>query len=101
MAAVPTKQSAPQGASQGKQSMTDVQALRQRARQNIESGAVTTDYTGDRDTIVSPQIHSRALAAILPHSKLVVLEGVGHMAHHVATDRVIAAIEEVTALPGR
>jgi hypothetical protein len=24
-----------------------------------------------------------------------VLEGVGHMPHHVATDRVIAAIEEV------
>jgi pimeloyl-ACP methyl ester carboxylesterase len=63
--------------------------------------APTVIITGDRDTIVSPQIHSRALAAILPHSKLVVLEGVGHMPHHVAADKVIAAIEEVTALPGR
>ncbi len=28
-------------------------------------------------------------------SKLVVLEGVGHMPHHVASDRVVAAIDEL------
>lgn len=54
-----------------------------------------TIITGDRDDIVSPDRHARALAAEIPHSKLIVLEGVGHMPHHVATDRVIAAIEEV------
>jgi pimeloyl-ACP methyl ester carboxylesterase len=57
--------------------------------------------TGDRDTIVSPEIHSRALATILPHSKLVMLKGVGHMPHHVATDDVIKAIDEVATLPSR
>jgi pimeloyl-ACP methyl ester carboxylesterase len=59
--------------------------------------APTVIIAGDRDTIVSPDIHARALAAKLPNSKLVVLEGVGHMPHHVASDRVVAAIDEVTA----
>src|SRR5262245_17275570 len=57
--------------------------------------APTVIITGDRDTIVSPDIHARALAAKLPNSKLVVLEGVGHMPHHVASDRVVAAIDEL------
>ena len=30
----------------------DLKAVRQRARQNIESGAITTDYTGDRNAIL-------------------------------------------------
>jgi len=55
----------------------------------------TTVITGDRDTIVSPRIHSRALADTVPHSKLIMLEGVGHMPHHVARDRVVEAIEDV------
>jgi pimeloyl-ACP methyl ester carboxylesterase len=53
--------------------------------------------TGDRDVSVTPRIHSFALVKQLPHAKLVVLEGVGHMPHHVATDRVIDAIEEIAA----
>jgi pimeloyl-ACP methyl ester carboxylesterase len=59
--------------------------------------APTVIITGDRDTVVSPDIHARALAAKLPNSKLVVLDGIGHMPHHVAPDRVIAAIDEVAA----
>jgi len=54
-----------------------------------------TIITGDRDEIVSPRLHSLALAETLPHSKLIMLEGVGHMPHHVARDRVIEAIEDV------
>jgi pimeloyl-ACP methyl ester carboxylesterase len=57
--------------------------------------APTVIITGDRDTIVSPDIHARAFAAKVPQSKLIVLEGVGHMPHHVAPDRVAAAIDEV------
>jgi pimeloyl-ACP methyl ester carboxylesterase len=53
--------------------------------------------TGDRDTIVSPDIHARAFAAKVPQSKLVVLEGVGHMPHHVAPDQVVSAIDDVAA----
>lgn len=52
---------------------------------------------GDRDTVVSPKIHARELVSVLPDSKLVLLEGVGHMVHHAAPERVIAAIEEVVA----
>jgi pimeloyl-ACP methyl ester carboxylesterase len=59
--------------------------------------APTTIITGDRDTVVIPRIHAHALAAVLPHSKLVVLEGVGHMPHHVARERVVAEIEEMMA----
>jgi pimeloyl-ACP methyl ester carboxylesterase len=59
--------------------------------------APTVIITGDRDTVVSPDIHARALAAKLPNSKLVVLDGVGHMPHHVSPDRVVAAIDEVAA----
>jgi pimeloyl-ACP methyl ester carboxylesterase len=59
--------------------------------------APTVIITGDRDTVVSPDIHARAFAAKVPQSKLIVLEGVGHMPHHVAPDRVVAAIDEMTA----
>jgi pimeloyl-ACP methyl ester carboxylesterase len=55
--------------------------------------------TGDRDTMVSPEINARALAATVPRAKLVFLPGVGHMPHHAAPDAVIAAIEELA--PGR
>ena len=57
--------------------------------------APTIIITGDRDASVTPQIHAFALAKQLPKAKLIVLEGVGHMPHHVATDRVIDAIEEI------
>lgn len=57
--------------------------------------APTIIITGDRDEVVSPELHSRTLAAAVPRSKLVVLEGIGHMPHHAAPDRVIAAIEEI------
>jgi pimeloyl-ACP methyl ester carboxylesterase len=52
--------------------------------------------TGDRDEIVSPEIHAKAIAAILPHAKLVVLPGVGHMLHFAAPERIVAAIGEIS-----
>jgi pimeloyl-ACP methyl ester carboxylesterase len=51
--------------------------------------------TGDRDTMVSPEINARALAATVPSAKLVFLPGVGHMPHHAAPDAIIAAIDEL------
>jgi pimeloyl-ACP methyl ester carboxylesterase len=56
----------------------------------------TIIITGDRDTIVSPDINARALAAMLPRAKLVFVEGVGHMLHHAAPATVAAAIDELT-----
>src|SRR5256885_11357664 len=40
--------------------LTDVQTLRQRARQHIEQGAITETYGADRDTVVN--VLNQALA---------------------------------------
>ena len=40
--------------------LTDIQTLRERARQHIENGAVTEGYTADRETVV--KILNEALA---------------------------------------
>lgn len=61
----------------------------------VEIVAPTVIITGDRDTIVSSDIHSRALAATLPHARLIVLPGVGHAVQHVAADLVIAETERL------
>ena len=53
--------------------------------------------TGDRDTIVSPLHHAMELAAAVPHAKLEVLPGFGHMLHHAAADKVIAEIERLNS----
>jgi len=57
-----------------------------------EITAPTVIITGDRDRIVSPEIHSKALAATLAHAKLVVLPGIGHAVQHVAVDVIAAEI---------
>jgi pimeloyl-ACP methyl ester carboxylesterase len=56
----------------------------------------TVVLTGDADNTVSPTLHSRAIAAILPDARLVILPGIGHMPQHVATDEVMAAIDSVS-----
>ena len=56
----------------------------------------TIIIAGDCDTMVSPDINARALAAVLPRAKLVFLKGIGHMPHHAAPDIVAAAIDELT-----
>jgi len=54
--------------------------------------------TGDSDRTVSPAIHSRALAEALPHARLIVLPGVGHMPHHVAPEIVAAEVSRMAGL---
>jgi len=49
--------------------------------------------TGDADKTVSTNRHSRPFAAAVPHAKLIVLPGVGHMVQIVACDLVISEIE--------
>jgi pimeloyl-ACP methyl ester carboxylesterase len=58
--------------------------------------APTVVLTGDADATVSPDMHSRAIAAALPDARLVILPGIGHMPHHVATETVIEAIDSVS-----
>jgi pimeloyl-ACP methyl ester carboxylesterase len=55
----------------------------------------TIIITGDRDALVSPEINARALAAVLPSAKLVLLKNIGHMPHHAAPEVVAAAIDEL------
>jgi len=57
----------------------------------------TVIMAGTRDMVVAPRRHAFAFAEALPAAKLVALPGIGHMLHHVAADRVIAEIEELTA----
>jgi pimeloyl-ACP methyl ester carboxylesterase len=53
--------------------------------------------SGDADKTVSPDIHSRPLAAIVPGAKLIMLPDVGHMVQNAAPDLVIGEIEAVAA----
>ena len=46
-------------------------------------------------TRVSPRHHAMRLAAAVPGARVEVLPGFGHMLHHDAADRIIAAVEEL------
>ena len=63
-----------------------------------EIKAPITIIVGDAsDKTVSTHIHSRPLAAVAPHAKLIVLPGVGHMVQYAVPDLVIAEIEAMAA----
>jgi len=60
----------------------------------------TVIITGDRDMVVAPQHHAMKLAAAAPGARLRVLPGCGHLLHHGAADRVIAAVAELARETG-
>ena len=71
-------------------------------RQSRRYGAIrapTAIVSGDADTIVWTNLHSRSLEREIPGARLVVLPGVGHMPHHAAPDIVAREIEAVAAKP--
>jgi pimeloyl-ACP methyl ester carboxylesterase len=57
----------------------------------------TIVVAGDRDPFVPTERHGEKLAAASPNVKLIVLPGFGHMLHHAAADRVVAAVDELAA----
>jgi pimeloyl-ACP methyl ester carboxylesterase len=57
--------------------------------------APTVVISGDRDTIVSLDLHARAVAALIPGAKLVLLEGIGHMPQQAAAAAIVAEIDEL------
>jgi pimeloyl-ACP methyl ester carboxylesterase len=70
------------------------------AEQVPRYGNVTVPITiiaGDVDKTVSTHIHSQPLARTAPNTKLIVLNGVGHMIQYAATDLVVAEIEAMAA----
>jgi pimeloyl-ACP methyl ester carboxylesterase len=70
------------------------------AAQAPRYGEIRTPVTiisGDVDKTVSTNIHSRPFAAAVPHAKLIVLNGVGHMVQNAVPDLVAAEIEAMIA----
>ncbi len=66
------------------------------SKQSTRYGEMTVPLTvisGSLDTIVSSDIHSRALERQVPGARVIILDGVGHMPHYVEPDLVIAEIE--------
>ena len=57
--------------------------------------APTVIITGDRDDVVSPDIHSEALARDIPGSQLLRIRGIGHKPDFAATQLCVAAIEKL------
>ncbi len=55
---------------------------------------------GTEDTTVYADIHAKPLAEMLPDAKLTILEGIGHMPHHVVPDEIVAAIERAAVRAG-
>jgi len=58
-----------------------------------EIAVPVTVVSGDVDTTVSTNIHSRPFVATVRGAKLIVLEGVGHMVQNAAPDLVVSEIE--------
>jgi pimeloyl-ACP methyl ester carboxylesterase len=57
----------------------------------------TIVLAGDSDSLVPAPRQCERLAASAPNVKIVMLPGFGHMLHHAAADRVVAAIDELAA----
>ena len=57
----------------------------------------TIILAGDTDTLVPPPRQCEKLAATATCVKVVLLPGFGHMLHHAAADRVVEAVETVSA----
>ena len=53
---------------------------------------------GAADFVVGPQLHAIPFATAVPHTRLIILPGIGHMLHHVAAERVLAEIEGLAAM---
>jgi pimeloyl-ACP methyl ester carboxylesterase len=74
------------------------------ARQAAHYGEIKAPVAiiaGDADTIVSPVIQARAIAAALPHATLQMLPGVGHMVHYADPALVAQVIDKIATAQKR
>jgi len=69
------------------------EAVAEQAPRYGEIKAQVTVISGDVDKTVSTNIHSRPFVAAVPHAKLIVLPGVGHMVQSAVPDLVVAEID--------
>ncbi len=72
-------------------------AVAEQATRYGDIRAPVTVIAGDLDKTVSTTIHARPFAAAVPQTKLIVLNGVGHMVQNAAPDLVAAEIEAMIA----
>lgn len=71
------------------------EALRIQSRRYGEIAVPTVIVTGNRDAIVPAERHAEPLAKRIPGARLVVLPGIGHMAHAVSAPAVIDEVESL------
>jgi len=72
--------------------------LAQQAPRYPEIFAPAIVITAEKDRVLSPKRHARALAAALPAAELVIAPDTGHMPHQLRPDLGIAAIRRVNAM---
>jgi pimeloyl-ACP methyl ester carboxylesterase len=69
--------------------------LAQQATRYSTLAVPTIALVGDRDPMVPPEKHALRLAEAAPVARVEVLEGFGHMLHHAAAGRIVAAVEDI------
>ena len=70
-------------------------------RQSKDYGRITLPVEvlhGTEDKIVGPGVHAVPLVAKLPDAGLTLIEGIGHMPHHVATGAILRALDRIDPL---
>jgi len=72
-------------------------AVAEQAPRYADIAVPTVVIAGDADKTVSTGIHSRPFAAVVPHAKLIVLPGVGHMVQNAAPELVSHEIDAMIA----
>lgn len=75
-------------------------ALREQAKRYPGVTQPVEILHGTADTTVGIDIHARPMAALLPNARLTVLQGTGHMPHHVNRAETRAAIDRAAARAG-
>lgn len=63
-----------------------------------EISVPTIIITGDQDSVVAEEIHSKGLERDIAGSELVWIEGMGHKPDYVATSLAVSAIEKVAGM---
>lgn len=69
-------------------------------RQAPDYGRITAPVeviSGTADFIIKPERQPIPFAHRLPNSRLTLLEGVGHMAHHANPDEIVSALDRIEA----
>jgi pimeloyl-ACP methyl ester carboxylesterase len=74
------------------------QAVTEQSPHYAEIWAPTVVISGEADTTVTTDIHSRPFTAAVPGAKLIVLPGVGHMVQNAAPDVAAREIEKMIEL---